>query len=60
VSRNVNRPGAVKRKPGRLKGRIRIAGDFDAPMTRAELAQWVDAPLFPGTKAAKPDAGKPR
>jgi prevent-host-death family protein len=26
------RPPAVKRKPGRLRGRIRIGRDFDAPL----------------------------
>jgi prevent-host-death family protein len=26
------RPAAVKRKPGRLRGRIRIGRDFDAPL----------------------------
>ncbi|MDD5242169.1 MAG: type II toxin-antitoxin system Phd/YefM family antitoxin [Sulfuricella sp.] len=36
-----------ERKPGALRGRIRIAGDFDAPLTEGELAQWNDAPIFP-------------
>jgi len=37
-------PPAVKRKPGRMRGRIRIARDFDAPLpanlfpTRRELS----------------------
>ncbi|HYI12207.1 MAG TPA: type II toxin-antitoxin system Phd/YefM family antitoxin [Thermoanaerobaculia bacterium] len=26
------RAGGVKRKPGRMRGRIRIAADFDAPL----------------------------
>lgn len=30
----------VKRKPGRLKGRIWISDDFDAPLTPAELAEF--------------------
>jgi prevent-host-death family protein len=30
----------VKRKPGRLKGKIWISPDFDAPMTEKELAEW--------------------
>jgi prevent-host-death family protein len=34
--------GAIKRKPGRLKGKIWMSPDFDAPMTKEELAafQW--------------------
>jgi prevent-host-death family protein len=31
---------AIKRKPGRLKGKIWISPDFDAPMTEEELAAW--------------------
>jgi prevent-host-death family protein len=30
----------AKRKPGRLKGKIWISKDFDAPMTEEELAAW--------------------
>ena len=30
----------VKRKPGRLKGKIWISPDFDKPMTEKELAEW--------------------
>jgi prevent-host-death family protein len=30
----------VKRKPGRLKGKIWLSKDFDAPMTEQELAAW--------------------
>ena len=30
----------VKRKPGRLKGKIWISPDFDAPMTEEELAAF--------------------
>jgi prevent-host-death family protein len=47
----IGKPG--KRRPGRLKGKIRIAGDFDAPMTEAELAQWYDAPLLPNENAKR-------
>ena len=28
------------RKPGRLKGKIWISPDFDAPMTEEEIAAW--------------------
>ena len=38
---------AMSRKPGALKGKIRLAKDFDEPMTEEELAQWNDAPIFP-------------
>ena len=30
----------VKRKPGRLKGKIWMSPDFDKPMTEQELAEW--------------------
>ncbi len=33
-----------KRKPGRLKGKIWIADDFDAPMSEEELALWYSSP----------------
>jgi prevent-host-death family protein len=36
--------GKAKRKPGRLKGKIWIADDFDAPMTEEELAAWYSSP----------------
>jgi len=40
----------VKRKPGRLKGKIWMSKDFDAPMTNEELAAFEgsanDAELF--------------
>jgi prevent-host-death family protein len=40
----------AKRKPGRLKGKVWISPDFDAPMTEEELAafEWSekDAKLF--------------
>ena len=32
--------GAIKRKPGRLKGKIWMSPDFDAPMTKEELAAF--------------------
>lgn len=31
---------AIKRKPGRLKGKIWMSKDFDAPMTKEELAAF--------------------
>lgn len=42
---------SVPRRPllGALKGRIRIADDFDAPMTDEELREWYDRPIQPGT-----------
>ena len=36
-----------KRKPGRLKGKIHIAGDFDAPLPDELLKQFNKGPLFP-------------
>jgi prevent-host-death family protein len=40
----------VKRKPGRLKGKIWLSDDFDAPMTLEEIAAFEssdsDADLF--------------
>lgn len=34
----------VKRKPGRLKGKIWMSPEFDAPMTEEELAAWYSSP----------------
>lgn len=31
---------AVKRKPGRLKGKVWMSPDFDAPMTNEELSAF--------------------
>ena len=31
---------AIKRKPGRLKGKVWMSKDFDAPMTKEELAAF--------------------
>ena len=56
----LTKPGGGKRRSGRLKGKIWIADDFDAPMTEAELAQWYDAPLFPRKKPAARWAKAPR
>ena len=56
----LTKPGGGKRRSGRLKGKIWIADDFDAPMTEAELAQWYDAPLFPRKKPAARRAKGPR
>lgn len=39
-------PGKA-RKPGALKGRIRMAKDFDAPLTAKELKRWTGGKLFP-------------
>ena len=40
----------ARRKPGRLKGKIWLSPDFDAPMTDEEIAAWEgndsDAELF--------------
>lgn len=36
-----------KRKPGRLKGKIHIAGDFDAPLPDELLKQFNKGPIFP-------------
>jgi prevent-host-death family protein len=35
----------VKRKPGRLKDKIWISDDFDAPMTEEELAAFYDGAI---------------
>lgn len=32
--------GAIKRKPGRLKGKVWMSRDFDAPLTEEELAAF--------------------
>ncbi len=36
-----------KRKPGRLKGKISFAGDFDAPLPEALLKQFNKGAIFP-------------
>lgn len=33
----------IRRKPGRLKGKIWMSKDFDAPMTEEELGLWESA-----------------
>ena len=38
---------ANKRKPGRLKGKIRLVGDFDAPLPDELLKQFNDGSIFP-------------
>lgn len=40
VARLVSVKGAPKRSPGYLKGKIRIAADFDAPLDEAVLAAF--------------------
>lgn len=43
-------PRAPERKPrvfGRLKGRIKIADDFDDPLPDELLAAFYDGPVFP-------------
>ena len=35
---------SARRKPGRLKGKIWVSDDFDAPMTEEELAAWYSSP----------------
>ncbi len=35
---------AIKRRPGRLKGKIWMSKDFDAPMTAEELAAFESSP----------------
>lgn len=34
----------VRRKPGRLKGKIWMAPDFDAPMSEEEIEAWYSSP----------------
>jgi len=36
-----------KRNPGRLKGKIWIAGDFDAPLPDAMIKQFNKGSIFP-------------
>ncbi len=40
-------PGRKKRKPGALKGRMKLSPGWDAPMTREELALFYEGKLFP-------------
>ena len=46
------RPSARKeRKPGALKGKIWVAGDFDAPMAAEEQSEWTKTSIFPSRKS---------
>lgn len=40
-------PASKERKPGLLKGRIRIARDFDAPLPDAMLDAFTDSAIEP-------------
>lgn len=41
------RGGVARREPGLLAGRVRMAPDFDAPLSVRELAAFEDAPIAP-------------
>jgi len=38
---------AKTRKPGRLKGKVRVGDDFDAPLPDDLLKQFNEGPIFP-------------
>lgn len=40
-------PPVPERRPGRLKGKIRVAPGWDAPMTDEQLKEWHEAPIEP-------------
>lgn len=40
--------GRAERTPGRWRGRIQVADDFDAPLPADELAAWESGPIEPG------------
>lgn len=51
----------IERKPrtlGSMKGQIRIADDFDEPMSEEELALWYDGPIFPVDESHKAPSGE--
>lgn len=39
---------------GILAGKVHYAPDWDAPMDRAELARWYEAPIEPPKKRRRP------
>lgn len=41
------KPGRKKRKPGALKGKMKLLPGWDAPMTKEELARFYEGKLFP-------------
>ena len=43
----ITKPGALKRKPGALKGKIKLRPGWDAPLTKKELALFYEGKLFP-------------
>ena len=40
-------PAKPSREPGWAKGMLKIAADFDAPMSPEELADWYDGAILP-------------
>jgi prevent-host-death family protein len=40
-------PSPASRQPGWAKGEIRLAADFDEPMSEEELRLWYDGEVFP-------------
>ena len=43
----IAKPGARKRKPGALKGMIKLRRGWDAPLTGKDLALFYGGKLFP-------------
>lgn len=40
----------VSREPGLLRGRVKMAADFDAPLSGEALAMFIESPLEPRSK----------
>jgi prevent-host-death family protein len=40
-------PAGKRRRPGLLRGRIRVSDDFDAPLPKELLAAFYDGPIEP-------------
>jgi hypothetical protein len=61
MSEKENQVGKYKsayRKPGALKGQIKIPDDFDEPMSEEELSLWYDGPIFPGNEIHSKKTGE--
>ncbi len=43
----IAKPGKAKRKPGALKGKIKLRPGWDAQLTKEELALFYEGKLFP-------------
>ena len=48
----------IHRKPGTMKGQIKISDEFYEPMREEELALWYDSPIFPEDETHNDQTGE--